>query len=325
MRSAEQAAGGADLVMHGARRQAAGTSGRSARGAPLGAIAAHAAGRAADRRASTARRRRPARPRSTSACARRRLREGRDRDARAAAASSVNSASAMRSSRGGEHAAGRAAAPACRARRGRARRRSHSFTTPEALANSASTSSRMPLTTKKNGMKTPNATAVSFESNAGISRVLQDLPRDQARREPAEQQVEAEVGREQREREHEHDDPAHRELRALLERPLEQRDGPARRAHREHRDAHRQRDEGDQDQRVVQRALRREDQREQQDRPELPDRPGGEQVACRSSVRSSPRVREDGDQRADRGRRQRRPDVDERHDDAGGRQEPPSE
>ena len=45
-----------------------------------------------------------------------------------------------------------------------------SFATPDTLANSASTSSRIPLITKKKGMKTPKATAVSFESNAGSSR-----------------------------------------------------------------------------------------------------------------------------------------------------------
>ena len=40
------------------------------------------------------------------------------------------------------------------------------------LANSAATSSCMPLTTKKNGTNTPNATAVSLESNPGTSRSL---------------------------------------------------------------------------------------------------------------------------------------------------------
>ena len=38
------------------------------------------------------------------------------------------------------------------------------------LANSAATSSCIPLTTKKNGTKSPNATAVSFESKPGTSR-----------------------------------------------------------------------------------------------------------------------------------------------------------
>ena len=46
-----------------------------------------------------------------------------------------------------------------------------SLTTPETLENSASTSRRIPLTTKKNGMKTPNAIAFSLESKIGISRV----------------------------------------------------------------------------------------------------------------------------------------------------------
>jgi len=44
------------------------------------------------------------------------------------------------------------------------------FATLPTLAKSASTSRRMPLTTKKNGTKTPNATAASFESKNGISR-----------------------------------------------------------------------------------------------------------------------------------------------------------
>ncbi len=216
----------------------------------------------------------------------------------------VNSASAWRSSPQREHARGTGASPACRGRRGTARRRSPASRRPTQLANSASTSSRMPLTTKKNGTKTPNATAVSFESNSGISRARSDLPGDQAGGEPAEQQVEPEVGGEQREREHEHDDPAHGELRARLDRPLEHRHRVLGRAHREHGDAHRERDERDQDQRVVQRALRREHQRQQQDRPELPDRPGREQVAAELGLQLA-RVREDRDQRADRGRRQR--------------------
>ena len=92
--------------------------------------------------------------------------------------------------------------------------------------------------------------------------------------------------------------------------------GAARRAYRHNRDGHGQGDEGDQDQRVVQRALRREDQRQQQDRPELPDRAGGEEIRAEPRAQLAG-VREDGDQGADRRRRQRRPHVDERHDDAG--------
>ena len=81
------------------------------------------------------------------------------------------------------------------------------------LANSALTSSFMPLTMKKNGMKTPKATAVSFGSKAGISR-LRGLTGDQPRREPAQQQVQPEFEGQQRQREDEHDDQPDRQLGA---------------------------------------------------------------------------------------------------------------
>ena len=188
------------------------------------------------------------------------------------------------------------------------------------LANSASTSRRMPLTTKKNGMKKPNATAVSFESKSGTSRARRacrvirpaanpprsrSSPRSEASRASANTST-----------------TIHRTASCELLSSVRSSIGIVRlgRAHGEHGDAHRERDERDEDDRVVQRALGREDQREQQDRPELADRPGREQVAAEVRLQLA-RVREDGDQRADRGRRQRGADIDERHDDAEGRQD----
>ena len=194
------------------------------------------------------------------------------------------------------------------------------FATLPTLANSASTSRRMPLTTKKNGMKKPNATAVSFESNSGTSRARRvcrvirpaaNPPRSRSSPRSDASSASANTST-----------TIHRtascELR--LDRPLEHRDGPLGRAHGEHGDAHRERDERDEDERVVQRALGREHQREQEDRPELADRPGRQQVAAEVRLQLA-RVLEDGDQRADRGRRQRGADIDERHDDAEGRQD----
>ena len=70
-------------------------------------------------------------------------------------------------------------------------------------------------------MKTPKATAVSFESKLRYLLLVEDLTGDQAGRETAEQQVQAELGREQRQREDEDDEPADRELRARLDRVLE--------------------------------------------------------------------------------------------------------
>jgi hypothetical protein len=47
-------------------------------------------------------------------------------------------------------------------------------------------------------MNTPNAIAFQLRVEAGDLVFAQDLPRDQARGEPAEEQIKAEVGGEQR-------------------------------------------------------------------------------------------------------------------------------
>ena len=72
--------------------------------------------------------------------------------------------------------------------------------------------------------------------------------------------------------------------------------------------------------RVVDVLCVREDQRQQQDRPELADRARREQVGRRSACCSSPRVRQHRDQRADRGRGQRGAGVEQREHDPGGRE-----
>jgi hypothetical protein len=152
---------------------------------------------------------------------------------------------------------------------------------------------------KKNGTNTPNATAVSLESKAGSSRDLSSW---------REQEIEPQFEGEQREREHQHEDPAHRQLRAALQRLLEQRHGPLGGAHREYRHADGQSHEREQDQPVVDRALCREDQRQQQDRAELADGAGAEQIGAEASAQLTG-VGEDRDQRADRRRRERRARV----------------
>jgi len=91
--------------------------------------------------------------------------------------------------------------------------------------------------------------------------------------------------------------------------------------HGQHGDGDGERDERDQDQRVVQGALGREHERQQQDRPELADCPGGEQVAPELGLELTC-VGEDRDQRADRGRRERGAHVDQRDDDAERGEDP---
>jgi hypothetical protein len=81
----------------------------------------------------------------------------------------VNSANASRSCRSGSTRRYRSIAGVPRTTRNSTKKIAHLRDAPT-LEKSASTSRRMPLTTKKNGMKTPNATAASFESKNGISR-----------------------------------------------------------------------------------------------------------------------------------------------------------
>ena len=215
----------------------------------------------------------------------------------------VNSASAWRSSRSGSTPRYSSIAGVPRTTRNSTKKIA-SLPTPDQLENSASTSRRMPLTTKKNGTKTPKATAVSFESSSGTSRAETTWRVIRPAANPPSSRSSPRSDGDQREREHEHDEPAHGELRARLDRPLEHRHRARGRADGEHGDPDGERDERDQDQRVVQRALGREHERQQQDRPELPDRPGGEQVAPELGLQLS-RVGQDRDQRADRGRRER--------------------
>ena len=89
-----------------------------------------------------------------------------------------------------------------------------------------------------------------------------------------------------------------------------------RRADRHDGDGDGDQDERDEDQRVVQRALRREDEREQQDRAELPHGARGEQVGAEATAHLAG-VGEDRQQGPDRRRREGGSDVDERDDHAG--------
>jgi hypothetical protein len=156
---------------------------------------------------------------------------------------------------------------------------------------------------------------------AGDLAAAHQLTGDQPRGEPSEQQVESELVRQQDEREHEHDDPTHGELRALLERTLEQRQRLLRGAHREQRDADGEQHERAQDRCVVEGAAGREDQRDQQDRAELSDGAGGEQVRAEASL-ELPAVGQDRDQRSDRGRGDGRAGVEQREHDPDGCQHP---
>ena len=111
----------------------------------------------------------------------------------------------------------------------------------------------MPLVTKKNGIRKPKPTAVSFDSNdsqlVAAQRRADDHPGDEA----AEQDVEAELGGQQDEAEDEHGRDPHGELAARLEGPLERRPAAPGEADRGQRQDQREGDEREQDQRLVQR------------------------------------------------------------------------
>ena len=111
----------------------------------------------------------------------------------------------------------------------------------------------IPLATKKNGTKKPKPTAVSFDSKTCSSCPLQRQAHDHPGDEAPEQQVEAELRGEEDEAEDQHHGHPHRELAARLEGLLQR--GQPRQAQRIEPSAsdQRQRDEGDQDQRLVQR------------------------------------------------------------------------
>ena len=190
-----------------------------------------------------------------------------------------------------------------------------SFATPDALANRASMSSRMPLITKKNGMKTPNATAVSLESNAGSSRSLRTCrvimpaanpPRSRSSPRSAASHASRNTSTTiQR--------TPSCELASIVRSSI----GIVRSAERTASTATSTATATNpiRSRALCSAPLGREEQRQQQDRPELADRAGREQVAAEVRLQLA-RVREDRDQRADRRRRQRRPDVEERDYDA---------
>ena len=141
----------------------------------------------------------------------------------------------------------------------------------------------MPLTTKKNGMKTPNATAESFESNAGTSRVLStwrvitpaaNPPSSRSR--PSSEASSARANT---------STTIQRTASCELFSSVRSNSGTDRLEDRTATSATPigERHERDQDRRVVDGAPGREDQREQQDRAELADGAGGEQVCRRSA------------------------------------------
>ena len=122
---------------------------------------------------------------------------------------------------------------------------SGSFSSALESLNSSSRLKAIPLVTKKNGIRNPYPTAVSFDSKTSsscprsASRVID--PGDEA----PEQQVEAELGRQGDQPEYEHDRQPHRELAARLEGPLEERPASPCGAHGQDAGDHRERDEED--------------------------------------------------------------------------------
>ena len=166
----------------------------------------------------------------------------------------------------------------------------------------------MPLETKKNGIRKPNPTAVSFDSNCCELAPAERRADDHPGEEPAEQDVEPELAGEQDEPEDEHHRDPHSELARRLDRPLERLHAAPGPAHRAEGEDEGQDHERAQDQCLVERLRRREDERDQEDRAELAERPGGEQVAAEPGV-ELPLVAEDRDQGPDRGRRERRAGV----------------
>ena len=147
----------------------------------------------------------------------------------------VNSASAWRSSRSGSTPRYSSIAGVPRTTRNSTKKIA-SLPTPDQLENSA-------IDVEAHAADDEEERDEDAEGDRGQLRVEQrhlargdDLARDQAGGEPAEQEVEPEVGGDQREREHEHDEPAHRELRARLDRPLDHRHRVLGRADGQHGD-----------------------------------------------------------------------------------------
>ena len=86
--------------------------------------------------------------------------------------------------------------------------------------------------------------------------------------------------------------------------------------HRDQGDGQGEEDEGDQDRRLVQGVVGREDEGDEQDRAELADPAGGQQVGAELRLQLAV-VAQDRDQRPDRRRRHRRAGVEEGDDHAG--------
>ena len=193
---------------------------------------------------------------------------------------------------------------------------------PETLEKSASMSSCIPLTTKKNGMKTPKATAVSLESNPGTSCFLSTWRVIRPAAKPPSSRSRPELVRRA---------AASANTSTTIQRTaswelfssVRSNSGSVRCDDRTaiSDDADRERHEGEQDRGVVDRAAGREDQRDEQDRAELAHGTGAQQVGAEAGLQLSA-VGQDRDQGADRGRGHRRSGVEQRQHDPGRREEP---
>ena len=145
---------------------------------------------------------------------------------------------------------------------------------------------------------------------------------DHARHEPAEKEIEAELGGQGDEAEDEHNGQAHRQLARGLEGLLDQGPAAPSGAHRQQAGDHGEGDKDHEDHRFVQRVPGRQDQGDQQDRAKLPNRSCAEEVRPEGRPHLSG-VAQDRDQGADRGRRHRRSGVEEGENDPGRRQRAP--
>lgn len=148
----------------------------------------------------------------------------------------------------------------------------------------------------------------------------QRRPGDHPGDEAAEQDVEVQMAGEADQSEDEDDRDPHDQLVAGLEVALQRRPPLPHDPHREQGDGDGEEDEGDQDRRLLQRVVGREEQGDEQDRAELSRGAGAEQVGAELRAQLAA-VAQDRDQGADRGRRHRRAGVDEGVDYAERRED----
>ena len=171
----------------------------------------------------------------------------------------------------------------------------------------------------------PEADGVELRLEAIELLALEHALHEQAGRERAQDHVEPEVGGEHDEREHRQHGQPHRELPARLQRALEEVPAPSDGTGRERRGEHGDHHERDEQQRLGRGiGCRAEQQRDDQDGPELPDGADRQHVAAARRVELVG-VAQQRDQRAERGRGHRRARQQARDHDAADLEQPASE